>query len=60
MIICGRSLHKIGGGICISEDIFSFFFFFFFMRGNANAALYYVVLNKKKRLWLFNIILSSY
>ena len=34
MIICGRSLHKIGGGICISADYFNclmflcFFFFF--------------------------------
>ena len=54
MIICGRSLHKIGGGICISADYFNCLmflcFFFFFMRGNANAALYYVVLNKKKNV----------
>lgn len=33
MIICGRSLHKIGGGICISADYFNclmFLCFFFF------------------------------
>lgn len=63
MIICGRSLHKIGGGICISADYFNclmFLCFFFFFSCVGMRMLLYTTLfwtKKKERGWLIPFFL---